>query len=285
MVSCPTTRLLSAVPNVAASIGSFNRIQKFLLAESRIDMRKSVPEDMDLALTNGVPKPTREQSSDPTAASGREDSMMIRIERANIRPASDAEIVLSEVNLTIRGGSTAMITGPVGAGKTTLLKAILGEISCESGNIYTKTTRIGYCSQTPWLQSGTIREAVCGHDGKISDDTWLETVVDACALTYDLANCPLGDMTLIGSRGVTLSGGQKHRVALARALYSRCKFFILDDIFSALDKTTEKIVAEKLFGKGGLFQRLDSTVIMVTHSSAKHSLSCSNLGPCLTFFS
>jgi ABC-type transport system involved in cytochrome bd biosynthesis fused ATPase/permease subunit len=64
-----------------------------------------------------------------------------------------------------------------------------------------------------------------------------------------------------------LSGGQRHRVALARALYSRCDILILDDILSALDKKTEKMVMGKLFGSKGLFQKLGSTVIMVTHAS------------------
>jgi len=72
---------------------------------------------------------------------------------------------------------------------------------------------------------------------------------------------------LIGSRGITLSGGQKHRVALARALFSRTDIFILDDILSALDKKTERVVIEKLFGTRGLFRRISATVIMVTHSS------------------
>jgi len=66
---------------------------------------------------------------------------------------------------------------------------------------------------------------------------------------------------------VTLSGGQKHRLALARALYSKCDILVLDDILSALDMRTEKIIVDKLFGSKGLFKKYGSTVIMVTHAS------------------
>ena len=271
MLSYPTTRLLSAIPNVAASMGGFDRIQAFLLVKSRVDERTSMTDDKRITLFDRTARQTGKRCSDLPAQSMLDEHIMIRIDKVNIRPASDAEILLPDVNITIRDESITMITGPIGAGKTTLLKAILGEISCDSGTIYTKTKCIAYCSQTPWLQSGTIREAI-GFDGKLLDDAWYETVIDACALTYDFAKFPLGDLTLIGSQGTTLSGGQKHRVALGRALYSRCELFILDDVFSALDKTTEKIIAEKLFGKGGIFQKLGSTVIMVTHSSKTHFL-------------
>ncbi|KAG9248101.1 hypothetical protein BJ878DRAFT_93995 [Calycina marina] len=78
---------------------------------------------------------------------------------------------------------------------------------------------------------------------------------------------PKIDPTLIGICGITLSGGQKHRVALARALHSRCETFVLDDIMSALDKqTTERTIAQFIFGADGLFRRNVMTVIMMTHS-------------------
>jgi ATP-binding cassette subfamily C (CFTR/MRP) protein 1 len=127
---------------------------------------------------------------------------------------------------------------------------------------------MAYCSQSPWLQSGTIRAAIIGNvDDKLVDEAWYHTVLETCALTYDISKFRLGDQTLIGSRGITLSGGQKHRVALARALYARPDVFVLDDVLSALDKRTEKAVADKLFGTNGVFQNLGATVIMVTHAS------------------
>jgi ABC-type bacteriocin/lantibiotic exporter with double-glycine peptidase domain len=76
-----------------------------------------------------------------------------------------------------------------------------------------------------------------------------------------------GDRIITGSKGVTLGGGQKQRVALARALYTRNDLFIVDDVFSALDGSTERVVFERTFSKSGLLRKLGSTVILVTHTS------------------
>jgi ATP-binding cassette subfamily C (CFTR/MRP) protein 1 len=271
LVTYPASRLLAAVPNVTSSIGCFDRIQAYLLTESRIDQRQSSEPLTFSTSTNGVnvdgnmtkaysdlPDPTDHDTS---------DNFAIVVEKANIRPAAGADIVLRDVSLKVQIGSTVMITGPVGAGKTTLLRAILGEIPCESGTIYVKSRRAAYCSQTPWLMSGTIRAAICGMTTESVDEAWYKTVIEGCALDYDISRFPAGDQTLIGSRGVTLSGGQKQRVCLARTLYSRAEIFVLDDVLSALDKKTEKMMIDRLFGNGGLFQTLGSTVIMVTHAS------------------
>jgi ABC-type multidrug transport system ATPase subunit len=80
--------------------------------------------------------------------------------------------------------------------------------------------------------------------------------------------------TLVGSAGISLSGGQKQRVALARALYSRKKLVILDDVFSGLDAETEEQVFTRLFGAKGLFRKMGTTVLLVTH--AVHRLPYSN---------
>ncbi len=75
------------------------------------------------------------------------------------------------------------------------------------------------------------------------DDAWYNKVVDACCLRHDLSLFPNGDMTMIGERGINLSGGQKARLALARAVYSRADVYILDDVLAAVDAQ----VSRKLF--------------------------------------
>jgi ABC-type bacteriocin/lantibiotic exporter with double-glycine peptidase domain len=159
------------------------------------------------------------------------------------------------------------ITGVIGSGKSTLLRAILGEVPIGDGTISIATGCISYCSQKPWLPHGTIKEIICGLSTTEFDPEWYRTVLDACALGLDISTLSRGDSTLVGSSGVALSGGQKQRVALARALYSRSRIFLLDDIFSSLDKRTEGILTDRLLGKWGLFQKLGSTVILVTHAS------------------
>lgn len=259
MVSYPTTRLLAAIPNAASSIGCFDRVQGFLLTEPRLDERLDLPDSdsLDFKLVD---------TSDSMTDSN--DKLAVLVENASIRPATGADVVISDANIEIRTGTTTMITGPVGAGKTVFLKALLGEITCDSGTISVQTRKIAYCSQQPWLQSGTVRQAIIGIvTEKQVDEAWYDTVIKSCALDYDISKFPANDRTVIGSRGITLSGGQRHRIALARALYTRCEIILLDDILSALDRKTESTIAENLFGSSGLFQRLGSTVIMVTHAS------------------
>ncbi|MCJ1311333.1 hypothetical protein MMC25_005004 [Agyrium rufum] len=257
LVSYPVSRVLSAVPNTASSLGCFERIQSFLLSESREDNRK------DIALV--------ELNDDliELPSSGMEN-VMLRIVNADIKVTSQAQPLLRSVNLTIPYQSVVMATGKVGAGKTTLLKTILGEIPINRGSVYVETRKIAYCAQSSWLPNGSIRKVVCGPDPEASfDEKWYQTVLRACVLDEEIADFSDGDQRVIGSRGGSLSGGQKHRLALARALYSRAQLFVLDDILSALDQKTEAIVLKHLFGENGLFKKLGSTVIMATHSS-KH---------------
>jgi len=272
LVSHPCSRLLCAVPNTAASIGCFDRIQKFLLAKSNNDQRILVQNTENRTKANGYGQVDVPQGSDSEDAIDNKtcnlgQDTMILLEDVTVR-FRDARPVLNGVNLRIQKGTLTIITGVIGTGKTTLLKAILGAIECEQGRVLVGTKRMAYCSQTPWLPNGTIRQAICGyHEHQSIDETWYKTVIKACALDYDISTLPNGDQTVYGSRGVTLSGGQKQRVALARALYFRPEVFILDDIFSGLDKRTAKAVVDHLCKSGGLFEKLGSTVVLATHAS------------------
>jgi ATP-binding cassette subfamily C (CFTR/MRP) protein 1 len=143
---------------------------------------------------------------------------------------------------------------------------------------------MGYCAQTPWLQNGTIQQNICGFiDESDIDKVWYRTVLYACALEQDMALLDEGDQSMVGSKGVTLSGGQRQRVvgvldclrrmdanklqALARAVYARLNIVLLDDVLSALDSNTERQIVERLLGANGMFRKLGTTVVLVTHSS------------------
>lgn len=123
---------------------------------------------------------------------------------------------------------------------------------------------MAYCSQTPWILNTTIQQNICGLRTCASiNEEWYQSVLHACALDQDLLQ--LTD-SVAGSRGITLSGGQKQRVALARAVYAKTDIVLLDDILSALDSKTEKLVVDRLLGPEGLFRKLKSTVVLITHS-------------------
>ena len=98
------------------------------------------------------------------------------------------------------------------------------------------------------------------------DEIWYNKVLDAVAFRNDIAKFPKEDQTLIGSKGITLSGGQMQRLAIARAVYARNRLAIFDDVLSGLDPTTEKHVFEEVFGPRGLLRRQGTTIILSTHA-------------------
>lgn len=162
-------------------------------------------------------------------------------------PSSPAS--LSGVNLKFPEGVLSVITGATGTGKSLLLTAILGESDLLAGTIRAPNpldiqSKPGQCSrggiayvpQAPWIERGTIRDNILFGTPFRPDRYAL--VLFACALEKDLEQLPAGDMTGIGTDGVNLSGGQRWRVSLARALYSPTQTLLLDDFFSAVDVHT-----------------------------------------------
>ena len=138
-------------------------------------------------------------------------------------------------NITLNVGcndNMLAITGAFGSGKSSLLTAILGDLPLCAGHI-SFYGKVAYVPQIPWVFSGTIRENILF--GLPFNQEKFLNVVHVCGLTKDLAVFSNGDMTEIGQRGVTLSGGQKARVGLARAVYSDADIYLLDDPLSAVD--------------------------------------------------
>ncbi|KAH7382010.1 P-loop containing nucleoside triphosphate hydrolase protein [Cadophora sp. MPI-SDFR-AT-0126] len=167
---------------------------------------------------------------------------------------------LRELNLEFPNDALSVISGPTGSGKSLLLAAILGEVQLESGYIRVpKSTNerfdakataadwiipsaISFVSQTPWIENATIKDNILF--GLPFDPIRYSKVIDACALTQDLAIFEDGDQTEVGAQGISLSGGQKWRLTLARAFYSRAGILIMDDVFSALDAHVGKHIYE-----------------------------------------
>lgn len=167
--------------------------------------------------------------------------------------------VLSDINLAIPTGLT-VVFGKVGAGKTALLQAVLGELDQLSGIRHIPNEMIGFCGQTPWLQSMTIRDNILFYSHY--DEQRYKKTLDACELLPDLADFKHGDLSAVGENGIGLSGGQKARVALARAVYSSARILLLDDPLSALDFNTAENIVRKCFA--GPLTR-GRTVVLATH--------------------
>jgi ABC-type multidrug transport system fused ATPase/permease subunit len=167
--------------------------------------------------------------------------------------------VLEDITLTFPTGLT-VIYGEVAAGKTALLLALLGEMDKTEGECIRPKQIVGYCAQTPWLQSMSIRDNILF--SYPYEEARYKQVLEACALLPDMAELKHGDISNIGENGIGLSGGQKARVALARAVYSKAKVLFLDDPLSALDHQTAEFIVNKLLA-GPLMR--DRTTILVTH--------------------
>merc|ERR1719506_3068890 len=156
-----------------------------------------------------------------------------------------------------------MIAGAVGSGKSSLLSALLGELRSVGGAKAGVSGRVGYVAQTAFVLNETLRENILF--GRPMDEDRYEAVLSACALLPDLKVLPGGDMTQIGEKGINLSGGQKARIALARAVYARARTLILDDPLSAVDAHVGRHIFREVLGPHGLLA--GATRILVTHQT------------------
>jgi ABC-type transport system involved in cytochrome bd biosynthesis fused ATPase/permease subunit len=161
--------------------------------------------------------------------------------------------ILTDISIKVSLKKLVIITGPVGSGKSSLLSSILkGELPIVKGSIK-HSGNIAYVSDSPWVFPGTIRDNILF--GLSYDEEWYSQIIKACQLEKDFKRFPDRDLSHIGEHGATLSGGQRTRIALARAVYSRADIYLLDDPFSSLDAK----VAENIFNnvcKGLLAERI-----------------------------
>ncbi|KAF2141055.1 uncharacterized protein K452DRAFT_351715 [Aplosporella prunicola CBS 121167] len=224
----------------------------------------------------------------PEKENNTEPGDRIAFKDASVAWPSNAEkneeaFVLRDLDFSFPEGELSVISGRTGSGKTLLLKAILGEVDIISGTIEMpqapphdqrfdwKATKkdwiipaaIAFVSQQPWIENCNFRDNVLF--GLPFDSQRYRKVISACALEKDLEMLTDGDITEIGAQGINLSGGQRWRITLARALYSRAGILVLDDIFSAVDAHVGKHIFEKAL-TGELGQ--GRTRIIVTHHVA-----------------
>ncbi|CAF3506340.1 unnamed protein product [Rotaria sp. Silwood1] len=169
---------------------------------------------------------------------------------------------LSSLNLKIKHGTLVGVKGAIGAGKSTLLAAILGEINLVSGQLRKYTDSISYAPQLPWIFADTIRANILL--GKPMDEERYKNVIKACCLDIDLQNFgEVGDLLMIGDKGINLSGGQKARISLARSLYANADLYLLDDPLAAVDPKVAKQIFDECIGPNSFLR--GKTRILVTH--------------------
>ena len=172
-------------------------------------------------------------------------------------------VLLKDITINIQKGEIIGIVGEVGSGKSCLLNAILNNLS-----VYSKYPNknikvggiIGYVRQNPWILNDTVRNNILFF--KEMDEEKYNKIINLCELSQDIKLLSGGDMTEIGEKGANLSGGQKARLAIARALYSDADIFLFDDPLSALDA----YVGMNIFNNVIMDYLKGKTIIVVTHA-------------------
>ncbi|KAL8734881.1 MAG: hypothetical protein Q9166_001233 [cf. Caloplaca sp. 2 TL-2023] len=174
-------------------------------------------------------------------------------EAARIRDATftwdKSRNCLENINFTANKGELSCIVGRVGSGKSSLLQTLLGDLWKINGEVVVRG-RTAYVAQQSWVMNASVKEnIVFGHRW---DPQFYDRTVNACALVDDFKTLPDGDRTEVGERGISLSGGQKARLTLARAVYARADVYLLDDCLSAVDQHVGRHLIDQVFGPVGL---------------------------------
>jgi ATP-binding cassette subfamily C (CFTR/MRP) protein 1 len=175
--------------------------------------------------------------------------------------SSDTRNALENISFSAHKGELSCVVGRVGAGKSSFLQTLLGDLYKIKGEVVLRG-KVAYVAQSPWVMNASVRENIVF--GYRWDPQFYEKTVHACALKEDFAQLPDGDQTEVGERGISLSGGQKARLTLARAVYARADVYLLDDVLSAVDQHVGRHLIDNVLGPNGLLS--GRTRILATNS-------------------
>ncbi|KAH8395710.1 hypothetical protein KR222_010260, partial [Zaprionus bogoriensis] len=248
----------SGMSQGAELLVSMQRISQFMMSDETDVLlpdddeadEDRVPTEHKNLLANG-----KQQQPDPSSSS--EVYLEIKEFRARWN-AEHTDPILDNINMRLEDQQLVAVIGPVGSGKSSLIQAILGELRPEQGAVKVEG-RLSYAAQEPWLFSATVRDNILF--GLPLDKQRYRTVVKMCALERDFELLDHGDKTIVGERGASLSGGQRARISLARAVYRKADVYLLDDPLSAVDSHVGRHLFEQCM-RGFLRNKL---VILVTH--------------------
>lgn len=188
----------------------------------------------------------------------KEDQTDEKKARGSMLIETDDKAIISNVNFKLTGREHMIVVGQVGSGKTTLLHALMEEAKCKTGSVKIQGN-VAYVEQEPYIYSTSIKDNILF--GKKYDEELFNRALEAAQLTRDIDSFAKGADTVIGERGINISGGQKARISLARACYSEADIYLLDDPLSAVDPQ----VAANIFN--GCIEGFlkDKMVVLVTH--------------------
>ncbi|XP_074115828.1 ATP-binding cassette sub-family C member 4-like [Cotesia typhae] len=253
------------------SLIAIKRIEEFLLLEEvkkdtkALDIGAQMPEVVEDSL---------KKKANPGAVVVKLDKVSANWKFGQLPPT------LNDVSLKINKGELCILVGPVGSGKSSLLNVLLQELSVGAGTVEllqfsdgetaeaqsksgfsqdNPAMIISYASQDSWLFRGSVRENILF--GQEYDKARYQEVMKVCSLLQDFKQLPKGDLTIVGERGASLSGGQRARINLARAIYRPADLYLLDDPLSAVDAR----VSRQLFEDCILGYLKGKTRILVTH--------------------
>ncbi|KAH7913221.1 hypothetical protein BJ138DRAFT_1059515 [Hygrophoropsis aurantiaca] len=255
-------RVFYMIPRLVQAKVSIDRLNNFLSETELLDEFSKTDQEQFFA-----------QNEDLSDAIGFRNAIFSWSEQNNgtLTPSKRRFTLQIGKELFFKRGHINLIVGPTGSGKTSVLMALLGEMHFTPSDPTSwfglpRDGGVAYAAQESWVQNETIRDNIIF--GAPFDEGRYQKVLYQCALERDLTLFEAGDQTEVGEKGLTLSGGQKARITLARAIYSSAQILLLDDILAALDVHTSKWIINKCLA-GDLVQ--GRTVLMVTHNVAMAS--------------
>lgn len=276
----PLNLLPLVIGQVVDAWSSMGRIQDFLIAEEQDDdfvwdmqgkyavsmehadftWERTITQDPDKKIS---PKSNKKQikevrDAEKAATSGTKTADSKRGEDSSSTLTRVEPFKLHDLEFSVGRNELIAVIGGVGSGKSSLLAALAGDMRRTNGSVTMGATR-AFCPQYAWIQNTSVRENILF--GKPYDRKWYEAVIDACALRPDIEMLPNGDMTEIGERGITVSGGQKQRLNIARAIYFNSDIVLMDDPLSAVDAHVGRHIFDKAIC--GLLK--DKCRILATH--------------------